>query len=71
MKDLILNLALLGVLLPLFHSLPVAAQLMVDSAAGFDEIPSAQSSIRKAVNDARISSLSSGDPVKASMLDPD
>src|SRR5580658_7170676 len=46
MKDLIRNLTVLGILLPLFHSLPSAAQLMADSAAGFADIPTAQSSLR-------------------------
>jgi hypothetical protein len=51
MGDLIRNLALLGALL-LFYLLPSAAQLMVDSAAGFDDIPVAQSSLRNAIDDS-------------------
>jgi hypothetical protein len=57
-KDLNRNLTLLGILF-LFHSLPGAAHPMVDSAARFDEIPSAQSRFRRAIDDSWIYSLSS------------
>src|SRR5271154_5776200 len=70
MKDLIQNLTLLGTLL-LLHSVPVAAQLMVDRAAGFDDIPTAQSSIRDAIDDARVESLSASSLVDSGTPDPD
>jgi hypothetical protein len=71
MKELIRNLTVLGILLPLFHSLPGAAQLMVDSAAGFNDIPTAQSSHRSAIDDSRIYSLSASSLTDSETLDPD
>ena len=71
MKDLIRNLTLLGVLLPLFHSLPGAAQLIVNSTAGFDDIPTAQSSLRSAMDDSWIYSLSASTLIDSETLDPD
>jgi hypothetical protein len=71
MKDLIRNLTLLGVLLPLFHSLPGAAQLIVNSAAGFDDIPTAQSSLRSAMDDSWIYSRSASSLIDSETLDPD
>ena len=70
MKDLIRNLTLLGILF-LFHSLPGAAQLMVDSAARFDDIPSAQSSLRSAIDDSWMYSLSASSLVDSDTLDSD
>jgi hypothetical protein len=70
MKDLNRNLTLLGILF-LFHSLPAAAQLMVDSATRFDDIPSAQSSLRSAIDDSWMYSLSSSHLVDSDALDSD
>ena len=70
MKDLIRNLTLLGTLFVL-QSLPAAAQLMVESVAGFDDIPTAQSSLRSAIDDSRIYSLSASSLVDSDALDPD
>jgi hypothetical protein len=68
MKDLIRNLTLLGTLF-LLQSLPGAAQLMVDRAASFDDIPAAQSSLRNAIDDSRVDSLSSSSLVDSGTLD--
>jgi hypothetical protein len=70
MKDLIRNLTLLGASF-LLQSLPGVAQLMIDSAAGFDDIPTAQSSLRSAIDGSRISSLSASSLVDLDTLDPD
>src|SRR5580658_6693576 len=71
MKDLIRNLTVLGILLPLFHSLPSAAQLMADSAAGFADIPTAQSSLRSPIDDSWVYMLSASTPVDSGPVDPD
>jgi hypothetical protein len=70
MKDLNRNLTLLGILF-LFHSLPGAAQLMVDNAARLDDIPSAQSGLRSAIDDSWIYSFSSSTLVDSGAPDPD
>ncbi len=70
MKDPIRNLTLLGILF-LFHSVPGAAQLIVDSAARLDDIPSAQASLRSAIDDSWIYSLSSSTLVDSDTLDSD
>jgi hypothetical protein len=71
MKELIRNLTLLGILLPLFHSHPAAAQLMVDRVAGLDDIPAAQSGLRNAIDDSRLYSLSASSIDDSGPSDPD
>lgn len=71
MKELIRNLSLLGILLPLFYSLPGAAQLMIDNAAALDDIPALQSSLHNAIDDSRLYSLSASSLIDSDTLDPD
>lgn len=70
MKDLIRNLTLFVVVVPISYSVPGAAQLLVDSAAGFNDIPTAQSSHRSAIDDSRIYSLSASSLADLDTLDP-
>jgi hypothetical protein len=70
MKDLIRNLTLFVIVVPVSYSVPGAAQLLVDSAAGFSDIPTAQSSHRSAIDDSRIYSLSTSSLADSDTLDP-
>ena len=71
MKDLIGNLPLFVVLLLVSCSVPGSAQLLVDSDAGFNNSPSAQSNLRKIFDDSRMCSLSSASHVDSRPPDPD
>ncbi len=70
MKDLIRNLTLFVVVVPVSYSVLGTAQLLVDSTAGFNDIPTTQSRNRSAIDDSRIYPLSASSLADSDTLDP-
>ena len=71
MNELFRKLILCVVLFPIFCSVPSAAQLLVDSVAEFNDIPSAQPSLLKTIDDSWTYPLSASSLTDSATLDSD